>query len=65
MKCCMTCDTTTAMKIIHAGLRRLYERDDARRLNPAHVRRIRRILTDLDVARSPRNLDAPSTGCTR
>ena len=59
MKCCMTCDTTTAMKIIHAGLRRLYERDDARRLNPAHVRRIRRILTDLDVARSPRNLDAP------
>ena len=47
------------MKIAHAGLRRLYERDDARRLNPAQVRRIRRILTDLDVARSPRNMDAP------
>ena len=55
----MPCDTVAAMKIIHAGLRRLYERDDAKRLNPAHVRRIRRILTDLDVARSPRNMDAP------
>ena len=40
------------MKIAHAGLRRLYERGDARRLNPAHVRRIRRVLADLDVARN-------------
>ena len=55
----MTCDIAAAMKSIHVGLRRLYERDDAKRLNPAHVRRIRRILTDLDVARSPRNMDAP------
>ena len=47
------------MKVVHAGLRRLYEQDDARRLNPAHVRRIRRMLTDLDVARSPRNMEAP------
>ena len=59
MECCMPCNTAVAMKIIHAGLRRLYERDDTKRLNPAHVRRIRRILTDLDVARSPRNMDAP------
>ena len=59
MECCTPCNTAVAMKIIHAGLRRLYERDDTTRLNPAHVRRIRRILTDLDVARSPRNMDAP------
>ena len=53
------------MKIIPVDLRRVYERDDARRLNPAHVRGIRRIPTDLDVARSPRNMDRPSTGSIR
>ena len=30
-----------------------------RRLNPADVRRIRRVLADLDVARNPRDLDQP------
>ena len=47
------------MKIKHAGLRCLFEQDDARRLNPAHVRRIRRILVDLDVAFSPAEMDRP------
>ena len=47
------------MRIKHAGLRRLYERGDAQRLNPDHVRRIRRVLADLDVASGPRDLDQP------
>lgn len=47
------------MRIAHAGLRRLYERGDARYLNPAHVARIRFALADLDVARSPRDLNRP------
>ena len=47
------------MKIAHTGLRRLYERGDARRLDPAHLRRIRRVLVDLDVARSPHDPDQP------
>ena len=47
------------MRIAHAGLRTLYERGDARRLNPVHVRRIRRVLADLDAARNPRDLDQP------
>ena len=47
------------MKIKHPGLRRFYEHDDGMRLNPAHLRRVRRILTDLDVAQSPRNMDSP------
>ena len=47
------------MRIAHKGLRRLYERDDARLLNPGHVERIRRVLSDLDCARGPRDLDWP------
>ncbi len=44
------------MRIKHAGLRRLFEQDDARRLNPVHVRRI---LIDLDVAFLPTEMDRP------
>ena len=44
------------MRIKHAGLRRLFEQDDARRLNPAQVRRI---LIDLDVAFLPTEMDRP------
>ena len=47
------------MRIAHAGLRRLFERGDSRRLNPVHVRRIRRVLADLAVASSPADLDQP------
>lgn len=47
------------MRIAHKGLRRLYERDDARLLNPEHVGRIRRVLSDLDSARGPRDLNWP------
>lgn len=47
------------MKITHAGLRRIYERDDARGVNPNHVLRIRRILAELDDAQKPQDLDWP------
>ena len=47
------------MKIAHTGLRRMYERDDARGLNPNHVTRIRRILAELDDAQGPQDLNWP------
>ncbi len=47
------------MRIAHTGLRRLFAHGDSRRLNPAHVRRIRRVLADLAVASSPHDLDQP------
>ena len=47
------------MRIAHKGLRRLYERDDARMLPPEHLERIRRMLSDLDSARRPRDLKWP------
>ncbi|MCZ0954071.1 MAG: type II toxin-antitoxin system RelE/ParE family toxin [Rhodospirillaceae bacterium] len=47
------------MRIRHKGLRALYERDDARHLPPERVERIREILTALDDAVRPGNLDLP------
>lgn len=47
------------MKITHAGSRRIYERDDARGVNPNHVLRIRRILAELDDAQKPQDLVWP------
>ena len=47
------------MKIRHKGLRELYERDDAKRLPPERVERIREILTALDDAARPGNMDIP------
>ena len=47
------------MLIKHKGLRRLYERNDARSLRASHVMRIRRILSMLRSARQPRDMDQP------
>ena len=47
------------MKIRHKGLHALHERDDGRRLPPSRVERIREILTALDTATRPGNLDLP------
>ena len=47
------------MKFAHKELRRFYELDDARGLNAGHTARIRSILTALQDARSPRNMDFP------
>ena len=43
----------------HRGLRRLYEDDDRRELNPQHADKIARILARLDQATKPDQLDLP------
>jgi len=43
----------------HRGLRRLYNNDDRRELNPQHVEKIVRILARLDEAQRPEDLDLP------
>lgn len=43
-----------------SGLRRFWERGDARRLNPAHVRRISRVLSQLNAANYPSQLNRPA-----
>ena len=47
------------MEFAHKGLRELFERGDARRLNPAHVARIRFVLADLADARRPGDMNRP------
>ena len=47
------------MKIRHKGLRALHERDDAARLPPGLVPRLRRILFRLQEATGPASADAP------
>lgn len=59
----MTYDVTIrGVRFVHNGLRALFERDDARRLNAAHVERIRRVLTDLQHAGSAYDMDRPGQG---
>ena len=43
----------------HRALKRLYETDDPRGLNPEHVERIRRVLARLDRASQPEHMDLP------
>jgi toxin HigB-1 len=43
----------------HHGLRRLYEDDDRREVNPQHADKIARMLARLDVATRPEQLDLP------
>jgi proteic killer suppression protein len=43
----------------HRGLKRLYEDDDRRGLNPQHVEIVARILARLDRASEPRHMDLP------
>jgi proteic killer suppression protein len=40
----------------HRGLKRLYENDEAAKLIPEHVDRIRRILAALDSAQTPQDM---------
>ncbi|MDE0052552.1 MAG: type II toxin-antitoxin system RelE/ParE family toxin [Rhodospirillales bacterium] len=47
------------MKIVHRGLRRLYERGDARQLDSRLVPRLRRILLMLDEAAEPHHMNLP------
>ena len=59
IKCILLVYDPAQMKIRHKGLRALYERDDARHLPPEQVERIREILTALDDAVRPGNMDLP------
>lgn len=43
----------------HRGLRRLYEDNDRRELNPEHVEKIARVLARLDQATRVEELDLP------
>ena len=47
------------MEFRHSGLQRFWENDDASRLNSAYAGRISRILTVLDAARRPAQVDLP------
>jgi proteic killer suppression protein len=49
----------------HKGLKRLYEADDARGLNPDHVVKIIAILTLLDTATAIETMDVPGFRCHR
>ena len=51
----------SGVRFAHKGLRRFYERGDARGLNAAHVARVRRLLTALQDANSPQDMALP--GC--
>lgn len=46
-------------KFRHKGLKQLYERDSAKGVQAGHADRLRRILTNLDVAVNPPDLDLP------
>lgn len=41
------------------GLKRLFQDDDARGLNAGHAEKLRRILAQLDIAKTPQDLDLP------
>ena len=59
----MTIVTVSALTMIrrfrHRGLRRLYENDDRREVNPEHADKIARMLARLDAATQPQQLDVP------
>ncbi len=46
----------------HRGLKRFFENNDGRRVNPDHIPRLKRILATLDAASRPEEMDAPGWG---
>lgn len=46
----------------HRGLKLFYEKGDASKLQPQHVNKIRLILTRLDAAKTPEELNVPGYG---
>jgi proteic killer suppression protein len=49
----------------HRGLKRLYEDDDHREVNPQHADKIARMLARLDQATEPAISICQTGGCTR
>ena len=48
------------MKVQHKGLKRLFERNDARLVPTSLVRRLRQILSDLNYAQQPGDMNIPT-----
>ncbi len=46
-------------RIRHRGLKRLYDDDDRRGVNPEHAEKVARILLRLDYAKEPQQLNLP------
>ena len=46
----------------HKGLKRLYEKGDASKINQNHLKKIQSILVLLDTAEEPEDLDLPHLG---
>ncbi len=46
----------------HKGLNLFYEKGDPSKLQPQHISKIRLILTRLDAARAPKQLNVPGYG---
>lgn len=46
-------------KIRHKGLKKLYKEDSAAKVNSDHADKLRRILTRLDAASHPQDMDLP------
>lgn len=46
----------------HKGLKLFYEKGDASKLQPQHLNKIRLILTRLDAARTPEEMNVPGYG---
>lgn len=44
----------------HKGLRRLFENDDAKGVNPEHIDKLRNILATLDAAPTVEHMDLPA-----
>lgn len=49
-------------RIRHKGLRLLYEKDEARRINPNWLSKLKRILAALNTITAPEELDLPGYG---
>lgn len=47
------------LNIKHKGLRYFYQKGDGSKLQPVHLRKIRLILTRLDVATCPEDMNVP------
>lgn len=50
--------------IQHKGLKRFYEKGDVSKLQAQHVSKIRLILTRLNAAATPDEMNVPGSGCT-
>ena len=63
-KTLVTCIASSYTRLVivsfpHKGLQALYERDSIKGVQAAHASKLRRVLSALDVAQGPRDLEIP------